>query len=325
MQEYFCEYLNTCITFHKPGATFCNKLNSKGKNSFFEYNKDFLANFLVEREKLLNDLKNGIIPSYCCHCENMKKIDSNNIDTKIKKLEIYHWDECNCACFYCSNRHETKLKITNIRNVKGSIEVHKVLKELHKKGLLSEDLELYTIGGEPTLLKEYPQILKFIQKHKYKVNILSNGIIYEEEIAKTLEKFNAELFISLDCGSKETFYKIKGVDKYNEVLKNIKKYLKKAKNKSKNIIIKYIILENINDNKEEIDKFLTVCNDIGVTNVIPSIEFCHGIDKKDPTIPVHICELYNYLKAKAKEINPEVNIATFDFVEKMIKNHSYKI
>lgn len=325
MTEIFCENLNTCITFHKPGLTFCNKLYSKGKNSFFKYIPNFLEDFLLERTKLLENLKNGIVPDYCSGCTNLKVIEKNQTENKIEKLEIYHWDECNCACFYCSNRKTTRLKISEKRNAKGPIEVYKTLEELHKRKLFSENLEINTVGGEPTLLKEYPKILKFAQKHNYKINILSNGIIYEEEIAKTIEKFKAELFISLDCGAKETFYKIKGVDKYNEVLKNIKKYIKKAKNKSKNIIIKYIILENVNDNKEEIDKFLTVCNDIGVTNVIPSIEFCHGIERTNPTIPIHICELYNYLKVKAREVNPDVNIATFDFVEKMIEKRSYKI
>jgi len=326
MKAKYCLYLNNGINFHYTGLTFCNKLWIG--ESFQKYEKNWLEIFFENRKKILEEMSKGILPKHCEKCMYLRELnDDEIIDNKIKFIEIYHWNQCNCACFYCSNRETTKLKITTSRNQKGVIDVLPNLKKLHKQNLLDENLDISFVGGEPTLLKEFPYLLKFFIKNKYSVNVLSNGILYEKYIVKALKSNpKSYLCISLDCGSRETFKKIKGLDKFDEVLKNIKHYIKDSKEASNRIMIKYIILKGVNDSKEEINKWLNVCTKLGVTNYFPSIEFCHSVRNPEKSeLTDEICKLYYYMKNKIKEINPDYTVSTYDFVEELVKNQSYKI
>lgn len=326
MNQKYCLYLNNGINFHHSGLTFCNKLWQD--YSFQKYNDDYLKLFFEKRKIILENMKNNICPEHCEQCLYLKEIDKNEkIENTIKFIEIYHWNQCNCACIYCSNRETTKLKITTKRNQNGVINVLSDLKKLQKEQLLDKNIEISMVGGEPTILKEFPQLLKFFIKNQYAVNILSNGILYEKQVTKVIKTNpKSSICISLDCASKENYIKIKGIDKFDDVIKNIKKYIKETKQFSNRIIVKYIILKGINDTQEEIDKWIDLCTSIGVTNYFPSIEFCHSVKNPEKSeLTQEICDLYNYMKKRIKDSNSEFTISTYDFVEEMIKNRSYKI
>ena len=332
MESKYCKNLCSCINFHIKGIFYCNTLwGGEGHEKNNYYDKNFLEKFLNQREILIENIKKGIVPSHCDNCVYLEAANDKpmEINNKFKRIECYHWVQCNCACFYCSNRQKTKLKITNplFHKVKGIINIYPYIKELKKRNLIDDDARFSIVGGECTLLKEFPDIIKFVIKNNYPIDILSNGILYEKYISKALNANKKSfLSISLDSGTSETFKKIKRVDKFNNVVKNLKKYVKETKENSNQVMVKYIILKGINDNKDEIDKFFDVCTNIGITNFFPSIEFCNSVKPgKNPVISDKICELYEYMKTKAKEINPNNTVSTYDFVELMIKNKSYII
>ena len=327
MNKKFCKYMINSINIHHYGMSFCNKFFSSHDGCLSYNDKDFLKKFLDNRQSLINNIKNDKIPDKCSGCELIQEINEEEISEKINFIEIYTWLQCNCACFYCSNRCFTKLKITTEKNQKGVVDVMPILKQLHKENLLDKNLMISLVGGEPTLLKEFSDILKFVTKNKYGISILSNGILHDKNIVKALEpSSNSYLIVSLDSGTKETFKKIKGVDKFNDVIENLKKYIKEAKNAKNKIASKYIILEGVNDNKEEIDKWIEVCSSIGIKNYFPAIEFCNALARKEEKpISENVCELYEYIKTKVKEVNPEYNVMTYDFVENFIKNRSYNL
>lgn len=324
MKPKYCLYLNNGINFHYSGLTFCNKLWIG--DMFQPYDKGYLEYFLEKRKDVIDNMQNGIAPDNCKNCLYLKEIENSNENNKIKYIEIYHWNHCNCACFYCSNRETTKLKITE-KKQKGVIDVLPNLKKLHKLDMLDKNINISLVGGEPVLLKEFTGLLKFFIKNNYSVSILSNGILYEKYIPKAIRSNeNSYLNISLDCGSKELFKKIKGVDKFDDVIKNIKRYINESKEAKNRIMLKYILLKGVNDNKEEIDKWINLCSNLGVTNYFPSIEFCHSVrNPENNELTEEICNLYEYMKQKIKQTNPDFTISTYDFVEELINKHSYKI
>ncbi len=326
MTHKYCKYLVNGIHFHMLGITFCNKL-WWDLNPYSDYGKNALNEFLKTREEVLKNLFKGSAPENCSHCTYLQNSDEGVISEKINFIEINHWNECNCACFYCSARKTTKLKITTKRNQKGVVDVLSMLKQLEKLNLLDENLKFSLVGGEPTLLKDFVNILKFTIKHKFSIDILTNGILYEKYIPKALlASDNSYMSISIDCGSRETYKKIKGVDKFDDVVKNLTRYIKESKAASKRIIAKYIILEGVNDNKEEINKWIDLCIKIGIANFFPSIEFCHSAkDPENNVISDNVAELYQYIKDRIRSISSEYFVSTYDFVEEFIKNRSYKL
>lgn len=324
MSFKYCPYFYNGINFHTVGISYCNTVWSDMVST--PYSKNCIENFLQDRKKLIEEMKNGNPPEYCKKCIYLQDVEDNfKFDDKINYIEIYHWHQCNCACFYCSNRTNTKLKITKEKNVKGVTDVLPKLKELKKQNIFADKVAVSMVGGEPTILKEFKDLLKFFIKNKFSVNILSNGILYEKLITKAINNNkDSYLSISLDCGYAETFKRIKGVDKFNDVIKNIKRYINETKENSYRVMIKYILLEGVNDNKEEIDKWIQVCSELGVTNYFLSIEFCHSA-RSEKEISENIHNMYNYMKQRIKEVNPNYIISTYDFVEQFIEKSSYKL
>ena len=320
-----CPHIRNGLNFTRTGLRFCNKLSASGQDSIVLYGKDFYKKFTQIKHSIIEDCKKGIIPDYCKGCIYLEEKDWDTLDeAKINNLEIFHWNQCNCACIYCGNRNETHLKITEKKGKSAYVDLYKILKSFIKEGHFAQNVNVSFVGGEPTLLKEFTDILKLFMKHKYKMHILTNGILYEKLFAKSI-RLNKENYmtISLDCGSKEVFKQLKRVDKFDDVIKNIKRYIKDTKENSKNVIIKYILIEGVNDNREEIIKWLDLCKNIGVGTLHPTIEFCHSVPDPDKTGPSNeICELYEFMKEKIKEYG--FNLNTYDFVEVIVKNKSYR-
>lgn len=324
MKYKSCFFIRNGLNFTRTGVRFCNKLSAYDEGNLAAYGKNFYKEFIQIKKKILQDCRENNLPQYCRNCIYVEDKDWDLEDDKIKNLEIFHWNQCNCACVYCGNRSETHLKITEKKGKSEFVDLYKILKSLINEKYFAEQVNVSFVGGEPTLLKEFPDILKLFIKHKYKMHVLSNGILYEKYIAKAL-KVNSEnnLTISIDCGSRDVYKRIKGVDKFDVVINNIKRYLKESGENSRNILIKYILIEGLNDNKEEIIKWLELCKSLGVSALHPTIEFCHSVNDPNKIGPSeHICELYEFMKEKIVEYGFFMNV--YDFVEIMVKNRSYK-
>ena len=104
--------------------------------------------------------------------------------------------------------------------------------------------------------------------------------------------------ISVDSGSAELFRWIKGKDLYYEVWDNIEKYVK-AQYSPELVRVKYIIIPEINDDKEEIIKFLDEAVFRKVKNVAFDIEM-NWFDENKDCIPESIKDLVKFTKEEAE-------------------------
>lgn len=322
----FCSRFFNSLVFHYHGLNNCNHPNHENtEHDFFPYERDYINKFLSLRKSKMEKMLNGTIDNCCISCTDLKNFDNCNdkvLNTKINFIEIFTFNECNCACFYCASRRDTKLKITNKKDIKAKINVVPDLMYLKDMDLLDKDCKFVFGGGEPTILKERKDILNFIIKNNYNVEIFTNGILYEKYVEKALKaNKKSTILVSIDSGTRETFKKIKNVDKYNDVMKNIKKYIKSSKCDSNQVISKYIILKGVNDNKEEIEKWIKTGAKIGIRKFMPTIETCHSMEKiKNRDIDSNIVEMYNYAKSQIKDMGPEFIIETADFVEQAMND-----
>jgi len=217
-------------------------------------------------------------------------------------------------------------KITRFSQNNPDIVLLPYIKRMLKEDRIHPDAFFSITGGECTVLKEFPAMMKLLlgnKNAKYGFCLQSNGIKYEKLFSKAINSDRrTSIVISIDAGSREMFKLIKRVDKYNDVINNFKRYLKDTKYNKDRIISKYIILPNINDSKEEIDKWIETSKKIGLKTLQPSIEFCSQVVKpgeyKDSQ-----SELYYYMKEQI--VANGFNIVTCDFIESIVKNRSYDI
>ncbi len=329
-EEYFsCEFLQGGINFHTFNISSCNFF-TKGL-SFYCLNGPDGRKQKINFNKI-NSIRKEVVqgrkvPINCENCFNLKK-KIWNFSGRISRIEIDNWQDCNCGCIYCSNLGLKYAKfLTN--DVKNSLfyDVYPVLEEIKKQKLFDKNVVIQTVGGEPANLKEYPKIIKFFldledeNLCETEIGMLTSGIQYVPEIAKALERPDKYLTISLDCGTRETYKRIKQIDSFDNCISNIKKYVSHSKYEFQ-VILKYIFLPNINDNEEEIDKFFEIVQKVGCKQVNFSLEFCQALrHKQGQDIPKNLYNLFDYAEMKAK--NLEINFQVYDMVKDLLKKGHY--
>lgn len=321
MKYKSCKHLRHSIGFYRDEVVICCQSQIKT----FEY-YSLLKNYNGEKidwKKLTNErikeiekLKNNNINKYCDGCIHVKEDFWEEYEPYIDNITISHWTHCNCDCIYCGLDKRPKKK---------PYKFLPILKEMKKQNILNFDGFLLFGGGEPTCLKEFPDILKFFYKNNIKnVQINSSGITYNREIAKYLSKEGMRLTISPDSSDRQTYLKIKNVDKFEQVWNNIKKYAKAQKDNIYALRTKYILIENINDTKEQILNWLLLSKNSGVKIVILEIEsdwFAHIQNN----IPEHIVNLFNYFEEAAEELGLKVEYyAIGEFIKPLMSKYQNK-
>ena len=262
-----------------------------------------------KKKRLVEGMRNGEIPSFCKGCHWIEEFDENSENQFLTDFEPYidivwlgNFNECNARCMYCSAFEAISKKITT--KDYGVIEL---LKEMFKKKIYDPQRILNSSisfsQGEPKLLKNFESILKLCEKYgNENVALYTNGIIHSRMVEKLLKyksKVRIRIVISLDSGSREVFKKIKFVDKFDSVVKTIKRYAKSLnKENSSALGIKYIIVPYVNDNKEEIDKFFDLCvNKLGVKYLITDLEEKWFV-RHNGEVPEYLKDLLRYFRDK---------------------------
>ena len=131
----------------------------------------------------------------CEGCYNLREDDWDDEDY-ISYINFDHWSQCNSNCVYCG---VSRLKPKTKNNIL------KPIKELINLGKFKNTGEITFQGGEPTILKEFDDLLKLFIKQQIKIRIHSSGIKYSNIIKEGLKKGNITIVISRDSAYKETY------------------------------------------------------------------------------------------------------------------------
>ncbi len=302
---YFCENLNNNLTCSPEGIRACCAGNTDTPLYFDtqQMNKKFdLSNLLEKKKSFLNNIET----SACKDCFYLRPLQDSDVFTaKYKNLDISHWIQCNCDCIYCTRMDFFKNEKTFRAKRSSYYDMLPLLKNLYKYDLIDrENLTVLFHGGDIAVLKEFPPLIKELYKNGFQsAFILTNNILYQPLIEKLLKDNKGGMTTSLDSGSKETYFKIKRVDKFDSCISNLKKYVSKSENPK--IKVKYIIVDNINDNIEEIEKFLKLMSSIGIYYVEFMIDnrYIYQPEIKQGSLPEHYLHLLHFFKEKCQELN----------------------
>lgn len=252
---------------------------------------------IIEQKRALRKKhREGNLHPNCQECFNLEEKDWDQEDY-INNLYISHWTNCNCACSYCytecSKEHY---------NTRKNYKMMPILKDMLKKGILNFDGYLAFGGGEPGVLDEFDDIVNlFLENNVRSIVTNSSGIKYVESIAKGLSTGRLDVTISIDSGTPETFIKIKKIDAYYRVMENLKKYIAAQGEFVDKVRSKYVIVPEVNDNIEEIEKWLQNSIDIGIKQVIIDLEGKWYLRIRE-NIPQYVHHLVSYVEKRTKEL-----------------------
>ena len=242
----------------------------------------------------------------CVFLEEKDWPQENYIDSII----FDHFTKCNCNCTYCYTQ-EDKKKYQTLK----TYNIYPIIKDMFDRKILRAGGQVGFGGGEPTILPELDKLIDLFLKNGFSnIRIPSSGIKYSNMIAKGISTGQISVVVSVDSSSRETYKKIKQIDKYDTVCKNLKKYAKAQRKPPVNasyeeidscygVMSKYIIIPGINDNKEEIDNWLKFNKENNIEKIILDIENSwlkiYRVEKPDQ----RVIDLMKYVVNKSKEMN----------------------
>ncbi len=141
-------------------------------------------------------------------------------------------NNCQLKCIWCNGKNI----IDNSRSLKMTrehlLDLIRFCKDWGVKAIC------FAGGGEPTLHHDLGEAVKLTSDLGMEVAIITNGLFIDDNQTKALAKYCRWIGVSLDAGSKETYLKCKGLDKFEEVLSNIEKL---SKYHAREITAKFLI------------------------------------------------------------------------------------
>ena len=220
--------------------------------------------YMALKESTIESISTDSKDIICHGCKAIQE-DWYPVNRILSYVNYCAWNTCNLKCIYCFG---IGMGAPDLKE-KSEIGFGEFMKPYLENGWLDDNYEaVLSTVGEPTL---HPKRKEFYDAFNgYAMTINTNGTVFDEYLFELMNEKKVFVQISLDAGTKETFAKVKGVDCFEKVIGNIKKY---SKAKIGIVMLKYIFLPDINDSDEDIKGFLEVIDKTGVDCVNLAIAF----------------------------------------------------
>ncbi|MEI7473153.1 MAG: radical SAM protein [bacterium] len=257
---YSCSILEDGLSFDRIGVTMCCCSFDKSGEGIIPYNGGELPiQKILERKEKIRQLNQTPERSNNCRgCGNLtlKKWRENKY--LFNKLTITHTAHCQLKCFYCYNSDEGFVS----ENFGQVYNLFPVIKELYENKQLSPDSFIFWGGGEPTILKEFEELIDFFNTEgNFRQRLNTNGVKLSEYLSNHPLKEGSDMTCSVDSATRETYHKIKGVDCSDKVWSNLEKYAKLQPA----FTVKYIVMQ---ENLHEVELFAKRAKSIGIKRVM---------------------------------------------------------
>lgn len=268
-----CEYLEQGMIMCSQGVLHCcGKISEDFVDTdrmkygeLFENDPDqFIQKFIDEKKQIIAGNRAGEVTK-CTGCSYMKEGYWFK-DKKIRYIDFSFDNTCNFRCIYCFTvRHDDYQFVTDID------EVDMIKKVLDSKHVDIQKQLIYS-SGEIAIQPNVEKILDLLDK--FDLSVFTNASLYNKHIHDIIKRDNCSMVISVDSGTRETFKKVKGVDLFHVVWKNIGKYAED----NGNVILKYILMEDNYDN-QNLDGFIELCKEHGIKHIRISRNWHYDGDK----------------------------------------------
>lgn len=320
MKYTICNEIEHSLFFTQDTLRSCG-IGYNGTEFFWEekYNGELIDIDKInkKREEWRARFLQGTQPEQCKKCHLL--IDKEwSQDGRFNTILIANRTKCSCNCFYCNF---TKDK--NYWNNRETYNIYPVIEDLENRQLLTDNLHISVAGGECT---EYPngefdKIVNFVLNKNCYLSAYSSGINFSDILKKCLAKGHCDICISADAGTKDVYEKIKQVKKFDEVWAHIKEYANaQLPNRVDmgRMIVKYVIVNGINDTKEAFDAFISKCIESNVKHIRIAIEYNWWTENKNLPLPSNLINLIKYIQTFSKDfaVEPvEFAIAAFKIAD----------
>ncbi|MCI8650072.1 MAG: radical SAM protein [Anaerotruncus sp.] len=282
----FIENALQCVGKH---VCFCSSDFGKKRSPRVMFHDDYeraVEEWSALRDNISSCLENEI-PCSCTGCCCVKE-DWYAANRQIHLVNYSEGGVCNFACIYCNAAAKHSKGVSD-----AEINLAEMLSVLEKKQLLAEDLHIDYSPGEPVL---HPRKERYYESFcgKYTTLVMTNASVYDPSLENCLSAGKAALCVSVDAGTADTFYQVKGRNVFEKVCENLREYSRAANGV---VGLKYIFLPDVNDNKTDIEGFVQLCDAVRPAIVLLSYDIFHPVQ----TLTQHTFEMVQLLIAQLDE------------------------
>jgi sulfatase maturation enzyme AslB (radical SAM superfamily) len=247
---YSCYFVENALILH-PYQLFhcCIPVNGKfGSTLIAEYYGGPLP---VEAIRHSRDLYRKAIetenPKFHCYGCPYRKLEKWNTEYLFTNIHFNHSLLCNLNCQFCVQRPGP------IEDKTPRYMALPVVQSLVSGRLLSPNAYIFWAGGEPTFLPDFEESLNLMVSYGTTLNeIATNATILSNAILRNLgPNGRVTLKTSVDCGTRETFHRLKQNDLFDKVWEHLGAYAATGGS----VGAKYIISKD-NYQKRELDGFI---------------------------------------------------------------------
>ncbi len=318
----YCRFLSGGVTFMHSAVRACCS-NKCGITFFDDYKGEKIdwKKINKQRKKIVDQCKKGILPENCNGCVELTTVDKWPEDELITFIFLNYWDHCNCGCVYCI-QNARGVYLQKEKQPSRYYNAVEEIKDLFNKKLVSKEARVEMVGGELTVLDEADEIINCcINNGIQGMDFHSSCIYYSQGIENALKSnLSVTMDFSLDCASKEKYQQIKRIDAFDTVIENVKKYLSCAKPDKDRIIAKYIIVDGLNDNIEELSNWIELIHSLGIKYAKMDVNFTKYFSEcnsNDVTVPPVYYEMYEYFNNKIQEYG--ITDCCWEFSKRVMK------
>lgn len=286
----YCNIIRVCNNFNPvKGGRPVLYTGYQGQKIDWE---EFFSIKNAHREKF----RNGECISECENCIGFEDREWDG-ENYIDNLLLTPWYACNSNCIYCAASTDRYVA----ENTK-PYDVAALIKDMIENNILKKDGVMDFAGGEPTIYKDFEELLNLFLDNDFKrIVVHTNAIKYISAIQKGIESGRVNILVSVDSGTKPMHQRIKQVDSYDVVWENLTKYAQVQPAPYNSVKSKYIVIPGVNDSKEEIDMWLQKCSNIGIKNVVLNLDFNWLLENIDETL-LGIYDIMQYTISQAEKL-----------------------
>ena len=261
MIENFALNVLGCVGANGKCVTLCCDRNLNGPGTALgETAEETVENFRRERANVIAEsikfesLNNSSamdeernFTAECAKCTNYQVGDFGKFDGLIHYVNLSMYPApCQCKCFYCDFRDGKAGVFDNRLHADYHEKMLNVLDYVKNKGLVAADAVWQVSSGEITIHPFKNRIFMLVENQT--AVFYTNCFIFEEKVAQNLAvNPRSSINLSIDSGTPETWYKVKGVDNFGAVMENLAKYHDSSAQDGQ-VTLKYIVLPGTNDN-----------------------------------------------------------------------------
>jgi organic radical activating enzyme len=284
---YTCDWLHSGLTFFPTKIHVCC-VQTIDLYKFPDNSQPLgeIVENIIEWRKRRISCNKAKIPPVCRDCVHLRLSYLRDISSSyfLEYAVLNSTFNCNFTCTYCGQVPE--------RGEMGGYDIYPVLEQLYDKNLVSPNLNVTIAGGEPTIMKNFDNILNLIMTRSSNptITVFSNMYLKSDPLKKYINSGQIHLLCSIDAASRDTFKTIKNVDGFEKVWCNLNELTYK-----KNVTLKMILLD---ENYTEVEQFVKLAISNGFKKICIDVDQTDSHDDYPDYIVEAALDFANFCKKK---------------------------